>query len=124
MHESVLRALFDQVLTDEEKSEADDQNRTDAWRTIGFQNKDPRTDFRAGGLLSLLSLYYFAKYRGHLFESMKQSCVEKEDFWLAISSINLTSRLMSYLHMNAGKNMPSSHNVRAGRLQFKLYSEL
>ena len=44
---------------------------------------------------------------------------------MAISSINLTSRLMSYLHMNEGKNMPTSHNnLRAGRFQFKLFSEL
>ena len=43
---------------------------------------------------------------------------------MAISSINLTSRLMSYLHMNEGKNMLPNHNLRAGRFQFKLFSEL
>ena len=55
---------------------------------------------------------------------MKQSCIEKEDFFMAISSINLTSRLMSYLHMNEGKNMPGSHDIRSTRLQFKLFAEL
>ena len=44
---------------------------------------------------------------------------------MAISSINLTSRLMSYLHMNERKNMPTSHNnLRASRFQFKLFSKL
>ena len=43
---------------------------------------------------------------------------------MAISSINLTSRLMSFLHMNEGKNMPASHARRATRLQFKLFAEL
>ena len=55
---------------------------------------------------------------------MRQSCAEKEDFFMAISSINLTSRLMSFLHMNDGKNMPGSHARRATRLQFKLFAEL
>ena len=44
---------------------------------------------------------------------------------MAISSINLTSRLMSYLHMNEDRNMPASHyRLMAGRSQFKTFSEL
>ena len=91
---------------------------------IGFQNRDPRTDFRAGGLLSLLSLFYLAKYRSHDFELMRRSCEEKGDFFIAVSSINLTSHLMSYLHMNDSRSMPASHDRRAPRLQFKLFAEL
>jgi hypothetical protein len=31
---------------------------SDKWKDIGFQGKDPRTDFRGGGHLSLLGLLY------------------------------------------------------------------
>ena len=79
------------------------------WQQIGFGGPDPRTDFRSGGIFSLLCLIYFVKYYPeHLEHILKQSAVVKEansqsDFLLAIVSINVTSRLMSYLHMNSAK---------------------
>lgn len=37
------------------------------WQKIGFQGKDPSTDFRAMGLLALDNLFYFAeKYNGNV----------------------------------------------------------
>ena len=50
------------------------------WQKIGFQGKDPSTDFRAMGLLALDNLYYFAeKYNENaqriLKASNKQVCV-------------------------------------------------
>lgn len=33
----------------------------DKWKDIGFQGKDPRTDFRGGGHLSLLCLLYLVE---------------------------------------------------------------
>ena len=80
--------------------------KTVKWTEFGFQSKNPRTDFRGGGLLSLLCLVYFAKEHTDQFQIMKQSYIEKEDFFLAISSINLTSFMMSYLYMNENVNVP------------------
>lgn len=50
------------------------------WQKIGFQGKDPSTDFRAMGLLALDNLYYFAeKYNENaqriLKASNKQVCI-------------------------------------------------
>ena len=56
---------------------------------------------------------------------MKQSGLEKEDFFLAISSINLTSFMMSYFYMNQHVNVPSSHKrIRATRVHFKNFCDL
>ena len=55
---------------------------------------------------------------------MKQA-QSKSDFLLAIISINITSRLMSYLHMNQAKQMPDMHKkILAGRYSFKAFSRL
>lgn len=99
-HEATLKTLFDQVLDDEARENADERMKTDKWTEIGFQSTNPRTDFRGGGILSLLCLIYFSSEFKEQFELMKQSYKEKEDFFLAISSINLTSFMQSYFYMN------------------------
>jgi len=89
--------------------------KAECWREIGFQRDDPRTDFRAGGILALLSLYYFARYSRHAYDRLKAEA--GDDFFIAISSINLTSRLMSYLRINEQRVMPQSHyRLQAGRI--------
>jgi len=88
------------VLDDEARENADERMKTDKWTEIGFQSTNPRTDFRGGGILSLLCLIYFSSEFKEQFELMKQSYKEKEDFFLAISSINLTSFMQSYFYMN------------------------
>ena len=75
--------------------------------------------------MSLLCLNYLVKECNEQFMMMKRSGQEKEDFFVAISSVNLTSYMMSYLYMNQGTNMPTSHyRVRAGRPQFKTFCDL
>jgi ELMO domain-containing protein len=46
---------------------------TNDWKEIGFQNKNPRTDFRGGGVLSLQCLKYFVKKQPDLFKDMLSS---------------------------------------------------
>ena len=106
-HETVLSELWQLVFSEEERSQCQDMMKGECWRTIGFQNVNPRTDFRAGGLFALLNLYYFARYSRHAFDRIRAE--SGDDFFMAISSINLTSRLMSYLHMNDDRAMPQSH---------------
>lgn len=43
-----------------------------AWTDLGFQRPDPTTDFRAGGILSLRCLLYFAK---HYPEQVRLICI-------------------------------------------------
>ena len=117
-HENLLKKLCERTLdesdfisenTDEEDKtnlRPDENLKTKAWQRVGFQSADPRTDFRAGGLLSLVCLFYFVQEHKRDFNEIKENCLEKEDFYLAISSINLTSYLQSYFYMNRHMNMP------------------
>lgn len=61
-HEACLRALFEMIMTEEGKNTVDSNLTTEDWTKFGFQQRNPRTDFRAGGLLSLMSLIYIAKF--------------------------------------------------------------
>ena len=50
---------------------------------------------------------------------------QKEDFFIAIASINLTSYLNSYLYMTNAATAPRSHlRLRADRKQFKTFCDL
>lgn len=81
----------------------------DCWKDIGFQGKDPRTDFRGGGHLSLLCLIYFLKhYQEEWDELVKVTKEDQELMWLtAVSSINITHTLVIYFYMNKGDVAPN-----------------
>jgi hypothetical protein len=66
---------------------------TNNWKEIGFQNQNPRTDFRGGGLLSLNCLKYFVKKYPDVFKQMLIS--ESRSFYIALSSINVTVNTLS-----------------------------
>ena len=80
----------------------------DRWKEMGFQSKDPRTDFRGGGHLSLLALIYMIEEHPQEFNEMVAMTRDEEDkLWLtAISSINITNQLIIYFYMNKGDAPP------------------
>lgn len=43
----------------------------DKWKEIGFQSKNPRTDFRGAGHLGLLCFMYLIEYYPAEFDRMK-----------------------------------------------------
>jgi len=49
----------------------------DLWKDIGFQQKNPRTDFRGGGHLSLLCLIYMSQNYPREFNEMIKVTKEK-----------------------------------------------
>lgn len=111
-----MKELFGAAFTREQQSGVETDLKTELWQSIGFQNKNPRTDFRAGGILSLLALTYFAKTEATLFTEMRRHAEQHEDWFIAISSINLTSQLLTYLHLSS-ELVPLSHlKLTAGRL--------
>jgi len=93
---------------------------------MGFQQKNPRTDFRGGGHLSLLCLIYMSENYAEEFQEMVKVTKEKEELmWLtAISSINMTHALIIYFYMNDGHVSPQLEKCRAGRVQFKKFCNL
>jgi hypothetical protein len=89
----------------------------ESWKDIGFQGKNPRTDFRGGGHLSLLCLGYFVEYYNSDFREMARCTKEETDLmWLtAITSINVTHALMVYLYLNQAEVPDHLLKLRAGR---------
>jgi len=66
-HVQLLQDLWASMLPDARCPINDDKSPSSsissgAWSDLGFQGKDPSTDFRGMGLLGLTQLVYFAKY--------------------------------------------------------------
>ena len=101
------------------------------WTRLGFQNEDPSTDFRGGGLLALESMLHFAEnhptqYRAMLMpQALRKAAIgrqlpvaradgvsvaeEPEDSLpVALTSINITCMLLSMLSLSR----PSTLAVR------------
>jgi hypothetical protein len=65
------------------------------WQQIGFQGKDPSTDFRAMGLLALDNLHYFCeKYRDEARRVLQASHHPVSWFSFGILGINLTAYVL------------------------------
>jgi len=66
-HEKMLETLWDLLRPGIVRSGG---RVTSEWGEIGFQGKDPATDFRGGGLLGLHQLLYFAEQRNERARDM------------------------------------------------------
>jgi len=64
------------------------------WQEIGFQGKDPATDFRAMGILGLQNLHYFAKHQGQLARTALHNSTLKFAYPFAITGINITAMMI------------------------------
>jgi hypothetical protein len=76
------------------------QQITDKWGDIGFQGRDPCTDFRGCGLFGLLVLTAFAieypdEYSTYIIAQQERGI---GIYGLAITSINITAVLVEYCH--------------------------
>ncbi len=67
------------------------------WKDFGFQNSNPRSDLRGGGLISLKQMVHYAKERPI---KVKEMVDPKHEFCYAISSINVTYFLFRYYHLS------------------------
>ena len=65
---------------------------TNQWQKIGFQGKDPSTDFRAMGLLGLDDLYYLASHYPEIAQRILASSHHAQSwFSFAIVGISITA---------------------------------
>lgn len=89
---------------------------SERWKEFGFQNQNPKSDFRAAGLLSLRQLIRFvSKNRSRTL----RMCDPKYDFCFAISSINITYFLMKYYHLANGLTYKKDKNSLCSRIALK-----
>ena len=90
---------------------------------VGFQNDNPRTDFRAGGVCSLQFMNYFAVH--HKIELKK--ILKEQYFSFVLASINLSFclRLVAYLtNINNIETTLKTYNLKGfSRKQVKIFSE-
>ncbi|KXS10112.1 hypothetical protein M427DRAFT_104377, partial [Gonapodya prolifera JEL478] len=63
----------------------------DHWVTVGFQGKDPATDFRGMGVLALSDCVYFARHHGEeAAQVLEASNHESSWFPFAATGVNVT----------------------------------
>ncbi|KAL9971822.1 hypothetical protein ACROYT_G018032 [Oculina patagonica] len=87
---------------------------TKQWGDLGFQGKDPMTDFRGMGVLALDNLLFFAsKHTAAARKVLSQS--HHPHFWFsyAIAGINITSLALQFL--NKGILRSHFYNCKQGR---------
>lgn len=108
-------AFPDRVLTEVDKS--------DDWKRLGFQGKDPRTDVRTGRFV-LDQLHYLAvEYPEKTRQFVKQA--EELDYYFAITCFNLTHMLVVFFDLvNAATVSPVQGAVEADLDQLKHFAHL
>mmetsp|Transcript_2684 Transcript_2684/g.4521 ORF Transcript_2684/g.4521 Transcript_2684/m.4521 type:complete len:218 (-) Transcript_2684:182-835(-) len=132
MHEHNLGLLLHKAFGEEAKKIIEEDEAVakslvhDIWKDIGFQGRNPRTDFRGGGHLSLLCLIYFVDNYPKEFREQAACTKDQEDLmWLtAISSINMTHHLLIFLYMNEAEVANQYTKIRACRNAVKCFSKL
>ncbi|CDY51346.1 BnaC02g45750D [Brassica napus] len=101
-HQDALRALWSATYP-EKKLEA---LISDQWKDMGWQGKDPSTDFRGGGFISLENLLFFAKTFPTSFQSLLKKQGGKRAAWeypFAVAGVNITFMIMQMLDLEASK---------------------
>ncbi|KAH0897216.1 hypothetical protein HID58_046784 [Brassica napus] len=99
-HQDALRALWSATYP-EKKLEA---LISDQWKDMGWQGKDPSTDFRGGGFISLENLLFFAKTFPTSFQSLLKKQGGKRAAWeypFAVAGVNITFMIMQMLDLEA-----------------------
>ncbi|KAI8545502.1 hypothetical protein RHMOL_Rhmol07G0044800 [Rhododendron molle] len=117
-HQEALRALWDAAFPGEELCGLVSEQ----WKAMGWQGKDPSTDFRGGGFISLENLLYFGRNFPNLCYNLTckdlpqflqrsfQDLLLKQDgdraMWeypFAVAGVNITFMLIQMLDLEAVK---------------------
>uniref|UniRef100_A0A0D9W7S9 ELMO domain-containing protein n=1 Tax=Leersia perrieri TaxID=77586 RepID=A0A0D9W7S9_9ORYZ len=77
---------------------------SDQWKDMGWQGKDPSTDFRGGGFISLENLLYFATNYTKSFQELLYKKIGDRALWeypFAVAGVNITFMLIQMLDLQA-----------------------
>ncbi|KAL6322906.1 hypothetical protein AAG906_021811 [Vitis piasezkii] len=117
-HQEALRALWNASFPEEELRDLISEQ----WKEMGWQGKDPSTDFRGGGFISLENLLFFARnYPYKSFQDLLRKQEGDRALWeypFAVAGVNITFMLIQMLDLEAVK--PRS---MAGAIFLKFLSE-
>lgn len=135
-HEKTLKELFNKTkellnndnnissseiteITTKENSNEDENEKI--WRKIGFQTKEPRNDFRGGGIYSLDLMIYFIKN----FEKDYLNIINEDYFTFALTCIRVSYLIRTYLYLLTSEeiriNSKFQRGIFANRKQLKYF---
>ncbi|XP_055808160.1 uncharacterized protein LOC129876696 isoform X2 [Solanum dulcamara] len=101
-HQEALRALWKAAFPVEELHGLISEQ----WKEMGWQGKDPSTDFRGAGFISLENLLYFARNFPRSFQDLLQKQEGDRALWeypFAVAGVNITFMLIQILDIEAIK---------------------
>ncbi|KAK1413440.1 hypothetical protein QVD17_35213 [Tagetes erecta] len=101
-HQEALRALWKAAFPEEELRDLISEQ----WKEMGWQGKDPSTDFRGGGFISLENLLYLASNFPKSFQDLLQKQEGERAMWeypFAVAGVNITFMLIQMLDLEAVK---------------------
>ncbi|XP_059633825.1 uncharacterized protein LOC132276428 [Cornus florida] len=101
-HQEALRSLWDAAFPEVELRGLI----SDQWKEMGWQGKDPSTDFRGGGFISLENLLYFARNYPKSFQDLLRKQEGDRAMWeypFAVGGVNITFMLIQMLDLEAVK---------------------
>ncbi|KAF7839570.1 ELMO domain-containing protein C isoform X1 [Senna tora] len=79
---------------------------SEQWKEMGWQGRDPSTDFRGAGFISLENLLFFAKTFSISFQRLLRKQGGKGAAWeypFAVAGVNITFMIMQMLDLDATK---------------------
>ncbi|XP_058093754.1 uncharacterized protein LOC131239869 isoform X2 [Magnolia sinica] len=101
-HQEALRALWSATYPDQELHGLVSEQ----WKEMGWQGRDPSTDFRGAGFISLENLLFFAKTFSISFQRLLNKQGGKRATWeypFAVAGVNITFMIMQMLDLNSPK---------------------
>ncbi|KAL4310596.1 hypothetical protein GQ457_01G052510 [Hibiscus cannabinus] len=101
-HQDALRALWNAAFPEEELRGLISEQ----WKEMGWQGKDPSTDFRGGGFISLENLLYFARNFPKSFKDLLWKQEGDRSVWeypFAVAGVNITFMLIQMLDLESVK---------------------
>ncbi|XP_040955471.1 uncharacterized protein [Gossypium hirsutum] len=111
-HQEALRALWNAVFPEEELHGLISEQ----WKEMGWQGKDPSTDFRGGGFISLENLLFFARHFPKSFKDLLWKQEGDRSAWeypFAVAGVNITFMLIQMLDLEA--DCDESHASPTGK---------
>ncbi|KRH01031.2 hypothetical protein GLYMA_18G249600v4 [Glycine max] len=99
-HQDALRALWSAAFPEEELHGLISEQ----WKNMGWQGKDPSTDFRGGGFISLENLLFFARNFPKSFQDLLRKQEGDRSVWeypFAVAGVNITFMLIQMLDLEA-----------------------
>ncbi|XP_068666017.1 uncharacterized protein [Aristolochia californica] len=102
-HQEALRALWYATYPDQELHGLI----SDQWKQMGWQGRDPSTDFRGAGFISLENLLFFAKTFSVSFQQLLNKKGGKRATWeypFAVAGINITFMIIQMLDLHSTKS--------------------